>query len=365
MHRPGTELDRLTPANAADLLFDDVMWAERAREEHDAFVEVLRDRGVRVHLFADTAGRGARQRRPDAASRWTGSAPTTGSVRPWPRELRALFDRHRPGRLADYLIGGIAEVRPRARLAIAVSTWHEPRHRRLRAGAAAEHAVPAGQRGLDRARRHRQPDGQAGPPARVDQHPHRLRAPPAVRRADFRPIYGDDDLDHTPATLEGGDIHVLADGVVMIGMGERTTPMGVEVLARRLFAGHGPPGAGRRAAQGPLGDAPRHPAHDGRRRHLRGLPLLRPRARAAVAAITGRRRSATVETRDRTGSRPSPKSLEGDGVRVLQADGGPRAQPRASSGTTPTTSWRSRPAWSLGYDRNIVTNTMLRDTASR
>ena len=50
--------------------------------------------------------------------------------------------------------------------------------------------------------------------------------------------YGDDDLDHAPATLEGGDIHVLSHDTVMIGMGERTTPMGVEMLARSLFASH-------------------------------------------------------------------------------------------------------------------------------
>ena len=38
VHRPGLELTRLTPDNVDDLLFDDVMWADRAREEHDAFV---------------------------------------------------------------------------------------------------------------------------------------------------------------------------------------------------------------------------------------------------------------------------------------------------------------------------------------
>ena len=52
VHRPGLELERLTPANAGDLLFDDVMWAERARSEHDGFVDALRERGVRVHLFS-------------------------------------------------------------------------------------------------------------------------------------------------------------------------------------------------------------------------------------------------------------------------------------------------------------------------
>ena len=53
LHRPGLELERLTPGNVHQLLFDDVLWAERAREEHDAFAELLRSRGVVVHLFAD------------------------------------------------------------------------------------------------------------------------------------------------------------------------------------------------------------------------------------------------------------------------------------------------------------------------
>src|SRR3954453_21220076 len=53
VHRPGVELDRLTPTNAAELLFDDVMWPSQARAEHDAFAEVLREHGARVHLFHD------------------------------------------------------------------------------------------------------------------------------------------------------------------------------------------------------------------------------------------------------------------------------------------------------------------------
>ena len=59
---------------------------------------------------------------------------------------------------------------------------------------------------------------------------------PLFRSADFSFYYGDDDLDHRPATIEGGDMLVLAPGVVLIGMGERTTPTAVELLARRLFS---------------------------------------------------------------------------------------------------------------------------------
>ena len=60
LHRPGLELSRLTPDNVDDLLFDDILWAKRAREEHDAFAQALRDRGVKVHYFARAARRGAR-----------------------------------------------------------------------------------------------------------------------------------------------------------------------------------------------------------------------------------------------------------------------------------------------------------------
>ena len=51
VHRPGLELTRLTPDNVDDLLFDDVMWADRARAEHDSFVGGLREFGVTVHYF--------------------------------------------------------------------------------------------------------------------------------------------------------------------------------------------------------------------------------------------------------------------------------------------------------------------------
>ena len=53
LHRPDLELKRLTPDNAAELLFDDVLWVSRAQAEHDAFAAVLRERGVTVHYYSD------------------------------------------------------------------------------------------------------------------------------------------------------------------------------------------------------------------------------------------------------------------------------------------------------------------------
>src|SRR5215212_10006999 len=48
LHRPGAELARLTPRNNDSLLFDGIPWVGRAQEEHDAFAEALRSRGVEV-----------------------------------------------------------------------------------------------------------------------------------------------------------------------------------------------------------------------------------------------------------------------------------------------------------------------------
>ena len=48
VHRPGLEHTRLTPSNAAELLFDDVLWVTRAKAEHDMFREVMQERGVEV-----------------------------------------------------------------------------------------------------------------------------------------------------------------------------------------------------------------------------------------------------------------------------------------------------------------------------
>jgi arginine deiminase len=53
LHRPDLELRRLTPSNCEDLLFDDVLWVRRARQEHDAFADALSERGVEVLYLAD------------------------------------------------------------------------------------------------------------------------------------------------------------------------------------------------------------------------------------------------------------------------------------------------------------------------
>ena len=54
VHRPDLELSRLTPENHDDLLFDDVLWVRRARQQHDMFADLIRSRGIEVVYLGAT-----------------------------------------------------------------------------------------------------------------------------------------------------------------------------------------------------------------------------------------------------------------------------------------------------------------------
>ncbi|MEU4159069.1 arginine deiminase [Actinoplanes sp. NPDC026670] len=234
LHRPGVELSRLTPDNVRDLLFDDILWARRAREEHDAFAEVLRERGIKVHYFAKLL---ADVLDIPAARNWVldriVTDDTVGPTLATP--LRRLAEQAESEKLADYLIGGVLKNE------LAGFTVNSLRWELLNADDFVLTPLP----------NHLfQRDNSAwiyggvsinpmAMPARLRESVHSsaiYRFHPMFTLADFTVWYGGDDEPHQPATLEGGDIHVLGNGAVMIGLGERSTAMGVENLARNLFA---------------------------------------------------------------------------------------------------------------------------------
>jgi arginine deiminase len=235
VHRPGIELARLTPGNVDELLFDDVMWAHRAREEHDAFVGQLEHRGVQVHLFAELlAGAldepGAREFVQDRLTTATRFGPALDAPLD---ELVASTPAHL---LADLLIGGVlksdvSELLSQPSLLMDYLRADDfllrplPNHLFQRDNAAWVYD------GLSinpmaKAARKRETIN-----SRVVYNFH-----PMFRDAQIPFLYGNDSLTHEPATIEGGDVTVIGNRAVMIGMGERSTPQGVETLARALFA---------------------------------------------------------------------------------------------------------------------------------
>jgi arginine deiminase len=234
VHRPGLELSRLTPQNIGGLLFDDVMWARRAKEEHDVFAEALRERGVTVHYFgqllAETLGQPAgREFVLDRVCTPEILGPEL--VRP----VRQLFEDLDGASLAEHLVGGMlkADLRPlRARSL----KWDMLRADDFVLPPLPNHLFPRDNScwiygGVS--------VNPMAKPARQRETLHVraiYRYHPMFAGADFITYYGDDDASHLPASVEGGDVHPIGHGTVLIGMGERTTPMAVEILARALFA---------------------------------------------------------------------------------------------------------------------------------
>jgi len=53
IHRPGGEIENLTPKWLDQLLFDDIPWLDLAIKEHDYFAQVYRDHGVEVLYLSD------------------------------------------------------------------------------------------------------------------------------------------------------------------------------------------------------------------------------------------------------------------------------------------------------------------------
>jgi arginine deiminase len=111
IHRPGLELSRLTPQNIGELLFDDVMWAKKAKEEHDVFAETLRDKGVRVHYFGQLLAQtlDLSEGRAFVLDRVCTPEILGPALAEPARKLLQGLDGER---LAEFLVGGVLKGRP-------------------------------------------------------------------------------------------------------------------------------------------------------------------------------------------------------------------------------------------------------------
>jgi arginine deiminase len=357
VHRPGLELSRLTPRNVGELLFDDVMWAKRAKEEHDAFAEALRDKGVSVHYFGELLAEtlALPEGRAFALDRvCTPEILGPNLVTP----VRKLFEDLDGPSLAQFLVGGVlkADLHPRG--------LHSLRWDLLRSD---DFVLPPLPNHLF------QRDNSCwiyagvsinpmAKPARQRESLHSraiYRYHPMFAGQEFAKYYGDDDASHLPASIEGGDVHVLGNGSVMIGMGERTTPMAVELLTGALLRS----GQASRviAVELPSSRAMMHldtvltmidtatfVRYPYLERHLRSWTLT---ARPGEEGLT------VVRNHDLWDS--LAEALDVEKVTVLTTDEDMRAAER-EQWDDGTNYLAVAPGVIFGYERNVPTNTMLR-----
>jgi len=230
LHRPGLELRRVTPATMDELLFDELLWVDRAQEEHDAFANVLRLNGTEVLYLedlltevladADLAARVVATHATDHAC-----GPTAGPA------VRAYLQSLLPRDLVAHLVGGVSIDEAGAADGL-VATASPPGSMLL---------APLPNTVFMRDSSAWVGDGIVLSPMsrlvrRRESSLVRLVATQHPRFAGAPVWYGEEEADTSPATFEGGDVLVVGERGLAIGMSERTTPAGVESLAHRLFA---------------------------------------------------------------------------------------------------------------------------------
>ena len=231
--RPGLAHQRLTPGNRADLLFDDVLWVSEAQKDHAEFVRKMRERDVEVidlhemlaEAFADPVARGwVLDRRITPNDVGLGMAR---ALRPWLEEMPAA-------KLAEHLIGGIAVLDIPA----------SEQSRMLKdAFGETDFMIPPVPNTLFQ----RDPSCWIYNGVTVNPMFWPARKPetllqravykfhPRFKNGGFTIWWGDSDDAFGAASLEGGDVMPIGRGVVLIGMGERTTRQAVFQVADHLF----------------------------------------------------------------------------------------------------------------------------------
>jgi arginine deiminase len=231
VHRPGLEHTRLTPSNAGELLFDDVIWVARAKAEHDMFVEVMRDRGVEVfhveQLLTEALDQpGVRDWVSDhILNELEVGIAAADRAREWAQASDAEL-------VTEFLIGGITRADVAEDLGL---VWESADPTSM--------LLPP----LPNLLFQRDPscwifDGVTLNPMTKPARKPETMIMEAVYR--FHPMFaaekfpiwlGGAGQDWGRAHVEGGDVQPIGNGTVMIGMGERTTPQAVLWIARNLF----------------------------------------------------------------------------------------------------------------------------------
>jgi arginine deiminase len=233
VHRPDLAHERLSPTNCHELLFDDVIWVRRARQEHDAFVDLMRERGVEVLLFHDLLAETLDQA---DAREWVLARrlrPEEATVM-FARDLTEWMNEMSGDELATRLTGGVtASELPESVGAVVKKALRPtdfviaplPNQLFMRDTSAWIYGGVSINHMYWPARQHETLNLEAV-----------YRFHPRFRGAEFPIWYGGFDHDWGGASIEGGDIMPVGDGIVLIGQGERTTARAVSILAQNLFA---------------------------------------------------------------------------------------------------------------------------------
>lgn len=232
VHRPGKELNRLTPSNRDELLFDDILWLEKAREDHDTFTAILSAENAEVVYLADLL---AETLDIEAARKWL--LAETINERHFgvslSEGLRQYLDTQESSRLAQILLCGLTRQEIEEQLGkVSSVVLARVSVEDLVLGALPNHLFT------------RDTSAWIGGGVMLSAMKKTARRREtlnlqAIYR--FHPDFSDNltqfgaGVADSPASTEGGDVEILSEHSVLVGISERTSPAGFERLASRLL----------------------------------------------------------------------------------------------------------------------------------
>tara|TARA_Y100001960_G_C14784189_1_gene890252 strand:- start:37278 stop:38501 length:1224 start_codon:yes stop_codon:yes gene_type:complete len=236
LHKPNLSIERLTPSNCESLLFDDVLDVKRAGKEHDVFAQTLRKNNVEVYLLQDLLEETLKN---PEAKKWLIDKQVNDHFfgRDFKEQIQTYLNSISAHKLTTIMIGGLSYEEYLAdnnfeKISIFESLLDKydfiippkPNHLFTRDTSCWVY------------------DGVSvnpmAKPARQKETVNLLsiyKYHDMFKNNDFHFWYGTDENHYDNATIEGGDVLVIGNGAVLIGMSERTTPQGVEALSRAIL----------------------------------------------------------------------------------------------------------------------------------
>lgn len=233
LHKPGKELERLTPEYLRELLFDDIPWLKKMREEHDEFADVLRNRGAKVYYIEELLSEVLADK---------------NIKKSFIDDLLKQCKIHNP-ELYEIIFDYIDSKTPEEVAEIAISGLNKKdvpdNDRELSLVDYINADYPLYINPLPNLYFMRDPAAVMGNGISINsmKTDARRREPMLIKyiyehnplfKKELSPLWYDYGISHS---MEGGDMLMLSKEVVAIGCSERTSPQGIEILTRNLFKG--------------------------------------------------------------------------------------------------------------------------------
>ncbi|AKC75163.1 arginine deiminase [Staphylococcus sp. EG-SA-6] len=229
LKRPGKELENLVPDHLSGLLFDDIPYLKVAQEEHDKFAQTLRDEGVEVVYLEKLAAEAIADK--DVREQFIDDilAESQKTVLGHEAEIKTFFAKLSDQELIDKIMAGVRKEE------IELKTTHLVEYM--------DDRYPFYLDPMPNLYFTRDPQASVGRGMTINRMYWRARRRESLFMTyilKYHPRFKDADVPvwldrNSPFNIEGGDELILSKEALAIGISERTSAQAIERLARNIF----------------------------------------------------------------------------------------------------------------------------------